>query len=329
MSFWPIFGAGLDGSAPGIGGGDPASTGPIVLPTPPRPQENLALMYENRVDLDGVKLAGGKWQPGTLGLANLRTPYLPEVARTLNTDPADTRFSCTLPKTFSVGGIALGPTNLRATAQLRIRSYQDEGKVTLMDDSGMLSLPTNQVDQLTLAWEDPGFWEGVTQEFDDIGKGIGKGATFIYIPKFRFVAGYFEVEIFDKDNPDGYIDVGRFFVSRTWRPPKNYEVESNSLDFEAITDEEVGRSGTLFHNPRALRRTFKFGFSYLPETEFREIYQIAVRSGINNQVVVVPNPGDPSTFLREAFIGTLGVPPSLRRMSTPNIATEFVAKESL
>lgn len=293
------------------------------------PQQNLALMYENRVDLDGVVLGGGSWQTGSLGLNNLRTPYLPEVARTTSTDPADTKFNCTLPKTYSIGGIALGPTNLRATAQIRIRAYTDQGKANLVDDSGLLTLPSNQVDNLTLAWEDAGFWEGVTQEFDDIGRGIGKGATFIYIPKFRFVAGYIEVEIFDKGNPDGYFDIGRFFASRTWRPPKNYEEGSNSLDFEAVTDEEMGRSGTLFHNARAIRQIFKFAFSYLPDTEFREIYQIAVRSGIHNQVVVVPNPGDPSTFLREAFIGTLGQMPSLRRMSTPNIATEFVAKESL
>ena len=293
------------------------------------PQQNLALMYENRVDLDGVVLGGGSWQTGSLGLNNLRTPYLPEVARTTSTEPADTQFTCTLPKTFSIGGIALGPTNLRATAQLRIRSYQDQGMTQLMDDSGMLSLPSNQVDQLTLAWEDAGFWEGVTQEFDDIGKGIGKGATFIYIPKFRFVAGFIKVEIFDKGNPDGYFDIGRFFASRTWRPPKNYEEGTNSLEFEAVTDQEEGRGGTLFFNPRALRRSFKFAFPFLADSEFREIYQIAVRSGIHNQIVVVPNPGDPSTFLREAFIGTLGVMPSLRRMSTPNIATEFVAKESL
>lgn len=293
------------------------------------PQSNLALLYENRVDLDGVVMGGGRWQTGSLGLANLRTPYLPEVARSISADPADSQFTCTLPKAYSVGGIAIGPTNLRASAQMRIRSYYDQGMTQLVDDSGLLTLPSNQVDNLTLAWEDAGFWEGVTQEFDDVGKGIGKGATFIYIPKFRFVAGFFLVEIFDKGNPSGFIEVGRFFASRTWRPPKNYEEGSNSLDFEAVTDQQEGRSGTLFFNPRAIRRSFKFGFSYLPDTEFREIYQIAVRSGIHNQVVVVPNPADPSTFLREAFIGTLGQAPSLRRMSTPNIATEFVVKESL
>lgn len=293
------------------------------------PQQNLALLYENRVDLDGVVLGGGRWQPGSLGLQNLQTPYLPEVARSMSADPADTQFTCTLPRAYSIGGIALGPTNLRPTAQMRVRSYTDQGMKILVDDSGMLQLPSNQVDNLTLPWEDAGFWEGVNQEFDDIGKGIGKGASFIYIPKLRFVAGYLVVEIFDKGHPDGFIDVGRFFASRTWRPPSNYEEGSNSLDFEAVTDQEEGRGGTLFFNARALRRSFKFGFSYLPDSEFREIYQIAVRSGISNQVVIVPNPGDPSTFLRESFFGTLGQVPSLRRMTMPRIATEFVVKESL
>lgn len=292
-------------------------------------QSNLALLYENRVDLDGVLLSGGSWQTGSLGLANLRTPYLAEVARSMSADPADTQFLCNLPRQYSIGGFALGPTNLRPSALLRIRSYADSTLAALVDDSGYIALPSSKVDQLTIAWEDPGFWEGVTQEFDDIGKGIGKGATFIYIPTARFVAGAVQVEIFDPGNPTGFFDIGRFFVSRTWRPPYNYDEQGNSLDFEAVTDQEDGRSGTTFFNPRALRRTFKFGFPYLPDTEYREIYQIAVRSGIHNQIMVVPNPGDPSTYLREAFFGTLGVVPSLRRLSTTNISTEFVARESL
>lgn len=290
---------------------------------------NLALLYENRVDLDGVVLAGGSWQTGSLGLNNLRTPYLPEVARTMSAAVADTQFTCALPQIYSIGGFALGPTNLRPSALLRIRSYTDSTMQTQVDDSGFLALPNATVDQTTLAWEDPGFWEGITQEFDDIGKGIGKGATFVYIPPVRFTAAFFKVEIFDPGNPIGYIDVGRFFVSRTWRPTYNYDEQGNSLEFEAITDQEDGRSGTSFFNARALRRIFKFAFGYLPDTEFREIYQIIVRSGIHNQVYVVPNPGDPSTYLRESFFGTLNALPSLRRMSTPYVATDFVVKESL
>ncbi|MDP4024465.1 hypothetical protein Q8W71_17710 [Methylobacterium sp. NEAU 140] len=293
------------------------------------PQSNLVLLYENRVDLDGVAFSGGSWQTGSLGLANLRTPYLAEVARSMSTDPADTQFVCALPQPYSIGGIALGPTNLRPSALVRFRSYLDPGLTTLIDDSGQIALPSGQVDSVTLPWESLGFWEGLTQEFDDIGKGIGKGASFLYVPPARFAATYVKVEIFDQGNLAGYIDIGRLFVSRSWRPPENYDDAGNALEFEPVTDQEEGRSGTRFFNPRAIRRSFKFGFGYLPQAEYREIYQIIVRSGIHNQVFVVPNPADPSTYLREAFFGTLGTPPSLRRMASPNIATEFVVKESL
>lgn len=293
------------------------------------PQSNLALLYENRADLDGAALSGGSWQSGSLGLANLQTPYLSEVARSTSTDPDDTQFLCTLPQPCSIGGIALGPTNMTPTSLLRIRSYTDPGLTNLVDDSGYLALPSNVVPSLTLEWEDPGFWAGASQEFDDIGKSIGKGPSFVYIPDASFVATYVQVEMFDQSNPAGYLDISRIMIGRAWRPTYNYEENGNSLDFEAITDTEEGRSGTSFFNARAMRRSFKFGFSFLPDTEYREIYQIIVRSGIHNQVFVVPNPADPSTHLREAFFGTLGQPPSLRRMSTPNIATEFVVKESL
>jgi hypothetical protein len=315
MSFWPNFAAGLDGSAPGIGG-DALDA---------RLQSNLALLYENRVDYDGVTFSGGSWQTGSLGLANLRTPYLAEVARSMTVAAADTQFVCALPQPYTIGGIALGPTNLTPNALVRFRSYLDAGLTQLIDDSGLMALPSNRVDSLTLPWESPGFWEGISQEFDD----TGKGPTVIYVAPVRFVAAYIQVEIFDTANPAGFIDIGRMFASRTWRPTRNYEESGNSLDFEAIMDVEEGRGGTSFFNPRGIRRTFKFGFSYLPDSEFREIFQIVVRSGIHNQVLVVPNPADPNTYLREAFIGTLSQPPSLRRMAMPNVATDFVVKESL
>jgi hypothetical protein len=320
---WPAFIDGFDGG-PGVYG-DAAS---VVTPVN-RAQANFALLYENRVDLDGVVLGGGSWQSGSLGLSNLQTPYLAEVARTASTAVTDTQFTCQLPQAYSIGGFALGPTNLRPSALVRIRSYVDSSMQAMVDDSGYLALPSSTVDQNTLQWEDLGFWEGITQEFDDVGKGIGKGSTFVYIPTVRFVAGFFLVEIFDPGNPVGYFDIGRFFASRTWRPTYNFDEQNTSLDFEAVTDQEEGRSGTLYFNPRAMRRKFKCQWSDLPDFEFREIYQIIVRSGIHNQVYVCPNPADPTTYLRESFFGTLDQLPSLARKAVPRLSTAFVVKESL
>jgi len=60
-----------------------------------------------------------------------------------------------------------------------------------------------------------------------------------------------------------------------------------------------------------------------------ELLKVATRSGTHRQVVVIPNPGDPESFAREAFVGTLGTPPSLRRPTFQGVATAFKIEETL
>jgi hypothetical protein len=284
-------------------------------------QSNLALIYENYADRG--TLSGGSWQSGSLKLANLQTPYLAEVARSTSAAEADTQFTIDFGAPYIISGICFGPCNVRPDALCRYRAYDDNG---LVYDSGLLQFPGSTVDSANLEWEDGGFWEGTSREFDDLFKGI----YLIHLPPLPLACERITVEIMDAGNPAGFIEIGRLICGKAWSPKYNYGYDGNSLDFEDLTDREEGRSGARFFNPRPNRRSFSFGFDYLPEAQtFQDVYRIATRSGTHRQVVIIPNPGDPDSFAREAFVGTLGTPPSLRRPTFQGVATAFKIEETL
>lgn len=283
---------------------------------------NVTLLYDNFAD--AASFSGGSWLP-QMGLSRLSTPYLPEVARSIGVGTAATQFLATLPQQEVIGGVALGPVNASTEAQVRIRAYQRAGPSVLLYDSGWISFPGGIESSLALEWEDNGFWAGTARSADDMMKGI----TFIHVLPALVGARYWLFEIRDPTNPDGYLQIGRLFIGRAWSPEINYSPDDNSLSFEALTDEEEGRSGTKFFNPRALRRVFQFGFPHLHDAAFRDVFRIATRAGRHNQVVVIPAPDDTDAYQREAFIGTLRQLPSLRRFSYAAITTSFVVEESL
>jgi hypothetical protein len=287
------------------------------------PQKNITLVYENFADRG--QLSGGSWR-ASLPLANLQTPYLPEIARSTSAAATSTWFDVMLPTAQPVGGIVLGPANVTAAATARIRAFTSAAYSVTLYDSGVIPFPGAAAEFVDLEWEDEAFWDGDIRGFGD----ALSGAYLFHLPPTIVTSRFWRIELFDQANPQGYLNIGRLLIGRRWRPEYNYDEGDNSLSFEVLTDQEESRSGTKFFNPRATRRVFQFSFSRLPDTiSFAEVFRIVVRSGLHNQVAVIPNPDDPNTFQREALLGTLRQPPSLRRYSMPQFATSFVIEESI
>lgn len=287
-------------------------------------QSNIALIYE--AFSDRGLLSGGSWQTGSLGLSNLRTPYLAEVARSTSLAPEATRFVVDLNEPTVVGGIALGSCNVQPTAEARIRAFRDQALTDQVFDSGSILFPGTAIDVGTLEWEDVGFWTGVTREFDD----NNKRSSLIYLPSSAVEAQYWLIEIVDVFNPAGFIEIGRLFMGRRWSPSINYAYDGNSLDLTDLTGVEEGRGGVRFYDQRPVRRSLSVSFPYLLDAEvFQTVYRIAVRTGVGRQVVVVTSPDDPDSLRNEAFIATMKQLPSLRRPVFGRASTAFVFDEVL
>jgi hypothetical protein len=284
----------------------------------------VGLLYQNYAD-DAV-YSGGNWvDSASIKLENLATPYMSEVARTASASPADTQFVVKFSRQQIIGGVALGAVSIRPDAQWRVRVYTDEGLTDLVYDSGTMPAPGTTVESASLEWEDDGFWEGVTVEFDDLVKGI----TLIHLLPSDMAALCVKFDLLDDGNPAGFLDVGRAFVGKRWKPPKNYEF-GIVLSFEDLTDEEESRNGTKFFNDRNIRRVQSFSFKLMPEeTAAPDLFHMIMRTRRSQQVVIVPQPHKLDTYQREAFIGTLRQLPSLWREVFERVNTDFVVEESL
>jgi hypothetical protein len=285
----------------------------------------ISILYEDYAAY--ATFSGGNWiDSGSIKIENLRTPYLAEIARSASDDPADTQFIATLLRTQIIGGVALGPVTIRPSALWRVTAYDDDAFETEVYASGLMEAPGTSVESASLDWEDDGFWEGVTKEFDDLFKGI----YLIHLPPVSIPAKHWKIEILDQGNPDGYLNIGKLYLGKRWSPAHNFDYGSNALEFEDLTDEEEARNGTKFYHDRNIRRLFSFAFSYLPDVEtIRDIYRLATRARRSKQIVVIPFPDQPDTYQREAFIGTLRKLPRLSRAFLDTVNTEFVVEESL
>lgn len=288
-------------------------------------QSNLALIYE--MYSDAAVLSGGSWQTGSLALDNLRMPYFAEVARSTNLSSNSTRFDVDLGAAYIIGGIVLGSTNATAAATARIRAYATSAYTGApIYDSGTVLFPGTVLGSGLLEWEDNGYWDGQTREFTD----NNKRSTLVHLPTFPPSAQYWRIEISDPFNRAGFIEIGRLLMGEKWTPKYNYTYEGNSLDFEDLSRMEENAGGVRFYDQGPIRRSFTCSFDYLPDTQtYTDIYRMATRNGRRGQVVVVPNPGDPDSFEAEAFIGTFGVLPSLRRNAFAAAATNLKIEEVL
>lgn len=285
----------------------------------------LAIGTENHA-VEGT-LSGGDWvDSDTIKLENLTTPYMSEVARSASADPEDTQFTVDLGRARTIGVVALGNTSIQPTAQWRVRAFQDDSLTVTIYDSGIVDIPGTTVPSLSLEWEDDGFWDGLSQEFDDLMKGV----TLIHLPPDDVYARYWLIEVFDNGNPAGYLDIGACYLGPRWQPDHNASYGSNELGFEDLTDEEESRNGTKFFNDRNIRRIMAFALEYLPdEQEVKNIYRLSMRARRSRQILFIMSPLQEETYQREAFFGTLRQLPPIHRNSFQTIHTNFVIEESL
>ena len=276
---------------------------------------------------DFALLSGGDWR-GSAPLINLQDQDVGKVARSTDAANASTIIEIDLGRAQLVGGIAAGPTNISRGAQWRISAYDDPDYTDLLHTSGLETVGGAVVDSLDLEWEDPGFWEGnpdYTDE-DDL-------PTYIYhVCDDEVLAQWWRVEIFDADNADGYLDIGRLLLSRVYRPSHNYDYGDNALSIEPLFDVSESLGGREDYWERGMRRTWRCAFSALPLPEdelFSNALRQMLRSRASGQMFVVPDPDDTLHGKRRSFLCRFSQLPSIQQVQYGLGSVAFDLKEVL
>ncbi|MEO7220973.1 MAG: hypothetical protein ABIY37_00725 [Devosia sp.] len=215
---------------------------------------------------DAATLSAGSWAAG-LPLANLKTDALHEVARSTDDALASTKVTIDFGAATSIGALMAGPTNLSAAALFRVRG----------------STSNTFPDGYTSGW----LGHGVAAADMDAERPINIIHVLAAAQSYR----YWQLEIDDTVNVDGYVEIGRLFMPKLLAPTVNYGYGRNGLAWEDRTRREETIGGVSNRSRRRNRRIFNFGIEYLPDSEaFGTPYQFEATAGFDKLIFVIPDP---------------------------------------
>lgn len=280
----------------------------------------LLLLYEPKSD--AAAFSWGEWTAG-LPLANLANQRLRKVARSVSSDPEDTRFRVTLPATQSFRAIALGPMNVTTAYQYRIRSYAEGFSTVVYDSDWIKPFEGSGGGPLDREWEDPFFWLGI-EPYDDPDRGI----WLIHIFPGPIEGRLWSVEIDDQYNTDRFIEIGRLFMPSAWSPSINYSYSNNGLGFRNNALSSSALSGSKQFWRRINPRQFRCTLDLLPETEgYGDAYRFMQRVGFDGEVFVIPDPDDATNIQKRSFLGTVQEMDPLSQAFFGHVGTGFNIEE--
>lgn len=257
---------------------------------------NMIISSVNLVDTASTITADD--EVATLPVGNLQDRQLVKVFRnTQTTAQLDVDFG----QVHIVNFVALIKHNLSQTATVRWRFSNVSNFATTVYDSGTVD-----------AWP-------VVEEFGTLPWGIFSWGGYLNptvaanytISTFDVLADviqarYLRVDISDPDNADGYIQAGRLISGPAYRPSTNM---ANGVEFEFVDESRVtkSRGGQTFIDEVERFRRIRFELINLPEAEiFQNVFNRIDRlRGAANDILVIPQPEDPTTWITQNIYGRL------------------------
>jgi len=284
---------------------------------------NITLGWNNRTD--SGTLSGGSWL-ASLPLTNLQNRQVQKVARSSNATTAATQFTIDLSQPRAIGVVALVVHNIIVSGKVRITASDTAGFTVTPYNSGWLDVwPSGMVPQSLLEWEDDNFWLGTLSA----NARAGYQSPFIHLLPSSQNLRYWKVEIDDASNGDGYVQIGRLFMSSVWRPSGNYSYGAG-LGYTDPTPIDTSLSGAEFFDVRSRYRVFNFELQYI---ETNEAYAYALElqrlSGNSGEVLVVPDASDAANQPYRAFVGRLLQMGEITQPQPTTFSARFQIKELL
>lgn len=173
---------------------------------------------------------------------------------------------------------------------------------SVLYDSGWGAVwPSGVVPQSLLEWEDDNFWLGTVSA----NVRAGYQSPYIKLLGSTQTHRYWRVEIADTSNSDGYVQIGRLFMSSTWTPSVNYAYGAG-LGYQDPTPIDVSLSGAEYFDVRSKFRVFDFELQYILGTEaYANALELQRMSGTSGEVLCVPDSDDVSNSPARSFVGRL------------------------
>lgn len=203
-----------------------------------------------------------------------------------------------------------------------VRAYNN---VPTWFDSGWVSAwPAGQIPQSLLEWEEDNFWLGTLSA----SARAAYQSPYIY-PMSTQSLRYWRVEIADIGNQDGYVQIGRLFMSSTWTPSVNYSYGAG-LGYQDPTPIDTSLSGAEYFDVRSKFRVFSFSLEYILGTEaYAYALDLQRVSGTSGEVLVVADADDTTNGPARSFVGRLTQIGQIQQTQPSAYSVQFQLKELL
>jgi len=265
-----------------------------------------AFSHINLAAAGSAVLSGGHCS-SSLSLANLQkgAAYVSRPARWFDIgDLAATQFEWALTPPRPINLVALFFHALSFAASYRLTLRAVGGSF----DDPAYQTPWTQVaprlrDSMDLDWLNPAWWLG---HEDPAKLRLYKRHLPIAVPEGTYGGGRLELD--DRWNPRGVIDIGGLWLSSGFSPAMNYS-RGRELGLLARDQVDEAPSGRVFPERRDPRRVLSIGLEALTDDEAYYLFDAGAQVRTTDPVLFIPDIDNPSSLVREVFPATFERPP--------------------
>lgn len=195
--------------------------------------------------------------------------------------------------------IALIAHNLTQAATIRVRASDSSTFASDVYDTGAVAAWPTIAGFGSLPWG-VFAWGGALAVTDAPYYSI---SSYLLLPD-PVSARHVRIEINDGFNPAGFLQVGRAFVGPIWQPSLNMELDW-SIGWEDPSEPSRAIGGWLTFDERPRYRVASFTLGHLPEAEASTniLDYMDRRKGIAGDLIFIPQPTKPETWIHEALYG--------------------------
>lgn len=285
--------------------------------------KNIILGFPNRIDT--ATLSGGSWL-ASLPLNNIKNKRISKLARSTNALTTSTKFVISFPGAKQIDLFAAIGHNFSETATIRICGNSTNSFGSPLYDSGWQAVwPYGFTPLGQLEWEDDNFWLGT----------ISEEALAGYITPYSFLIPgelayqYWQIEINDTTNTDGYVQVGRLYFGPTFQPTFSYSYGS-TLIVEDATTYESSLTGEEFFDLRQKYRVHTFTLDLLNKEEaYKTVLDMQRLVGTSGEIFIIADLDDIDNAPRRNFLGRMQQISPITEKNKKWYSTQFQIKEVL
>ncbi len=272
-----------------------------------------------------VTLSGGSWLP-SCPISNLSTRYFAQVARSTSTALADTQVVVDLGKARAVRVVMIPRHNLSRSARYRIVAATAADFTTTIADTDWQPVWPRLYPYGSLPYGHPSWWSGTATDEEVAATSV----PLLHIFQASVMSRYWRLEIDDRTNQYGYIDLSNLYITAAIQPSINMDWGvKNGWSGENRAEESLNGAVWPLEGPR--KRTATFVLSGLSESEaYKQYYKLGQQAGYSDHIIYIYDPDDVVYRTERTFVATqtaLGAysQDNVYRLSTTIQLTEVVA----